>query len=55
LRSSSFPGTCIGCRLTAVGASFGGWAGALMPRRGNEKLLKLAVFALGLALTIGLF
>ena len=41
--------------VTAVGASFGGWAGALMLRRVNEKLLKLAVVALGLALTIGLF
>jgi uncharacterized membrane protein YfcA len=39
----------------ATGASFGGWAGALMLRRVNEKLLKLAVVALGLALTIGLF
>jgi len=33
--------------ITAIGASFGGWAGALM--------LKLAVVALGVALTIGLF
>ena len=41
--------------ITAVGASFGGWAGALMLRRVNEKLLKLAVVALGVALTIGLF
>ena len=41
--------------VTAVGASFGGWAGALMLRRVNEKLLKLAVVALGVALTIGLF
>jgi hypothetical protein len=41
--------------VTAVGASFGGWAGALMLRRVNEQLLKLAVVALGLALTIGLF
>jgi hypothetical protein len=39
----------------AVGASFGGWAGALMLRQVNEKLLKLAVVAIGLALTIGLF
>jgi uncharacterized protein len=41
--------------ITAVGASFGGWAGALMLRRVNEKLLKLGVVAIGLALTIGLF
>jgi uncharacterized membrane protein YfcA len=41
--------------VTAVGASFGGWAGALMLRRVNEQLLKIAVVALGLALTIGLF
>jgi uncharacterized protein len=41
--------------VTAIGASFGGWAGALMLRRVNEKLLKIAVVALGLALTIGLF
>jgi uncharacterized protein len=41
--------------VTAVGASLGGWAGALMLRRVNEKLLKLGVVAIGLALTIGLF
>ena len=41
--------------ITALGASFGGWAGALMLRRVNEKLLKLAVVAIGVALTIGLF
>ena len=41
--------------VTAIGASFGGWAGALMLRRINEKLLKLAVVAIGVALTIGLF
>jgi uncharacterized membrane protein YfcA len=41
--------------ITAIGASFGGWAGALMLRTVNEKLLKLAVVAIGLALTIGLF
>ena len=41
--------------VTAVGASFGGWAGALMLRRVNEKLLKLGVVAIGVALTIGLF
>jgi uncharacterized protein len=41
--------------VTAVGASFGGWAGALMLKSVNEKLLKLGVVAIGLALTIGLF
>ena len=41
--------------VTAIGASFGGWAGALMLKSVNEKLLKLAVVAIGVALTIGLF
>jgi uncharacterized protein len=41
--------------VTAVGASFGGWAGALMLKIVNEKLLKLGVVAIGLLLTIGLF
>lgn len=41
--------------ITAIGASFGGWAGALMLRHVNEKLLKLGVVAIGVALTIGLF
>ena len=41
--------------VTAIGASFGGWAGALMLKSVNEKLLKLGVVAIGLALTIGLF
>jgi uncharacterized protein len=41
--------------VTAIGASFGGWAGALMLRSVNEKLLKLGVVAIGVALTIGLF
>jgi len=41
--------------ITAVGASFGGWAGALMLKTINETLLKLGVVAIGLALTIGLF
>jgi uncharacterized protein len=41
--------------VTAIGTSFGGWAGALMVRRVNEKLLKLGVVAIGVALTIGLF
>jgi len=41
--------------ITAVGASFGGWAGALMLKTVNETALKLGVVAIGLALTIGLF
>ena len=41
--------------VTAIGASFGGWGGALMLRTVNENLLKLAVVAIGVALTIGLF
>ncbi|RBP04547.1 hypothetical protein DFR50_13924 [Roseiarcus fermentans] len=41
--------------ITAVGASIGGWAGAVMLRTVNEKLLKLGVVAIGLLLTVGLF
>jgi uncharacterized membrane protein YfcA len=41
--------------VTAVGASFGGFAGALMLRRVNEKLLRVIVVAIGIFLTIGLF
>ena len=41
--------------VTAIGASFGGWAGALMLRQVNEQLLKLGVVAIGVVLTIGLF
>jgi uncharacterized membrane protein YfcA len=41
--------------VLAIGASFGGWAGALMLKRVNERLLKLGVVAIGVALTIGLF
>jgi uncharacterized protein len=41
--------------VTTVGASLGGWLGALMLQRVNEKLLKVAVVAIGVALTIGLF
>jgi hypothetical protein len=41
--------------ITAAGAPFGGWAGALMLRRVNEKLLNLGAVAIGLALAIGLF
>jgi uncharacterized protein len=41
--------------VTATGASFGGWTGALMLKSVNEKLLQLCVVAIGVALTIGLF
>jgi len=41
--------------ITAIGASFGGWAGALMLKSVNETLLKLGVIAIGIALTVGLF
>jgi uncharacterized membrane protein YfcA len=41
--------------ITAAGASFGGWVGALALKTVNEELLKLAVVAIGIALTIGLF
>ena len=41
--------------ITAIGASFGGWAGALMLKSVNETLLKLGVIAIGILLTIGLF
>jgi uncharacterized protein len=41
--------------ITAVGGSIGGWSGALMLKRVNEKVLKAAVVAIGVALTIGLF
>ena len=40
---------------TAVGASIGGWAGALMLQRINEKALRAGVVAIGVLLTIGLF
>jgi uncharacterized membrane protein YfcA len=41
--------------VTAIGASFGGWVGALMLKTVNEKALKVGVVAIGLLLTIGLF
>ncbi len=41
--------------FTAAGASLGGWAGALMLLRVNEKALRVGVVAIGVALTIGLF
>jgi hypothetical protein len=39
----------------AVGAIAGGLAGAWLLRRANEKILRLAVIVIGVALTIGLF
>ena len=41
--------------VTTVGASIGGWLGALMLQRVNEKALRVGVVAIGVALTIGLF
>ena len=41
--------------MTAVGASFGGWGGALMLKKVNETLLRVLVVAIGALLTIGLF
>jgi uncharacterized protein len=41
--------------VTAVGASIGGWGGAMMLERVNEKLLRIAVVTIGVLLTIGLF
>jgi len=41
--------------VTAVGASFGGWVGALMLKTVNERLLQLGVVLIGVLLTIGLF
>ncbi|HEX3366410.1 sulfite exporter TauE/SafE family protein [Phenylobacterium sp.] len=39
----------------AVGAIGGGLAGAWLLRRANEKILRLAVIAIGVILTVGLF
>jgi uncharacterized membrane protein YfcA len=41
--------------VTTVGASIGGWLGALMLQKVNEKVLRVGVVAIGVALTIGLF
>jgi uncharacterized membrane protein YfcA len=41
--------------VTAIAASIGGWGGAMMLRRVNELALRIAVVAIGVALTIGLF
>jgi hypothetical protein len=41
--------------VVAAGAILGGWLGALMLRRVEEKIIRGFVVALGLALTVGLF
>jgi len=41
--------------VTSVGASFGGWGGALVLRSVPEKALKLGVVTIGALLTVGLF
>ena len=41
--------------VTTVGASIGGWLGALTLQKVNEKALRVGVVAIGVALTIGLF
>jgi hypothetical protein len=41
--------------FAAAGASLGGWLGALALQRVNEQALRVAVVAIGAALTIGLF
>ena len=41
--------------FAAAGASLGGWLGALALQRVNEQALRVAVVAIGTALTIGLF
>jgi tetrahydromethanopterin S-methyltransferase subunit D len=40
--------------ISAIGASIGGYGGALCLRV-NEKVLRIAVAAIGVLLTIGLF
>jgi uncharacterized membrane protein YfcA len=41
--------------IMAIGATAGGFAGAWALHRVNERILRLAIVALGLALTVGLF
>ena len=41
--------------ITALGASLGGWAGALALQWVNEKALRFGVVAVGILLTVGLF
>jgi uncharacterized membrane protein YfcA len=41
--------------IACIGAAIGGWIGGHMVSRVNEKLLRGAAVAIGIALTIGLF
>jgi uncharacterized membrane protein YfcA len=41
--------------VSGVAAAIGGWGGAMMLKTVNEKALSVAVVAIGVALTIGLF
>lgn len=41
--------------VLSVGAIIGGWVGAIALKRVNERVLKIAVVCIGIALTIGLF
>ena len=41
--------------MVAVGAIVGGFGGALLLKRVNEKLIRGGVVVLGIVLTIGLF
>ena len=41
--------------ITAAGASLGGWIGAMMLKRVDERLIRIAVTAIGALLTVGLF
>ncbi len=41
--------------VVAIGASIGGWGGALMLRRLDERALRIGVVAIGVLLTVGLF
>jgi uncharacterized membrane protein YfcA len=43
------------CAIACVGAAIGGWIGGHMVSRINEKILRIAAVAIGVALTIGLF
>ncbi len=43
------------CAIACVGAAIGGWIGGHIVSRINEKILRIAAMAIGVALTIGLF
>jgi uncharacterized membrane protein YfcA len=45
----------ISAGIMAIGATAGGFAGAWALHRVNERILRLAIVILGLALTVGLF